>query len=405
MHHGLPPTIESRTSWAIALISLAIIAVVFGSPWIVVVALKDIAAEFGGVRSVPSFASFLVWLGTAVGGIGMGLIAARLGVRLTTSIGACACAAGLGLSTLGAEWQLQLGHGLFLGLLGIGAINAPLYVYISRWFDRRRGSALALISSGSYVAGAIWPPIFEQVIARIGWRQTMLLYALVVVVLPLAATFLRPPPEPAADPQGVRALTGTNAVLGWPPGVVFALLCAAIFLCCTTMAMPQGHLVALCSDLGIAASRGAAMLSLLLGTAFVSRQVWGLIADRIGGLRTVQIGSAAQAIAMSGFLLTQNEAALFAVAAAFGLGFSGLIPANVLAIRELFPVAQASWRIPTLLLCSGAGMGTGVWLAGILYDQFGSYGPAFAFGLALNLFNFCIISLLVLRQTLQPVPA
>jgi predicted MFS family arabinose efflux permease len=141
------------------------------------------------------------------------------------------------------------------------------------------------------------------------------------------------------------------------------------------------------------------MLSVLLGTAFVTRQIWGLISDRIGGLRTVLIGSAWQAIAMSTFLATQNEIALFAISAAFGLGFSALVPANALAVRQLFPAEEAYWRLPTLLFCSGSGMAAGNWLAGWLYDHFGFYGPAFATGIAANALNLAIITTLVWRQT------
>ncbi|MPZ57390.1 MAG: MFS transporter [Rhizobiales bacterium] len=401
-------SVETRSSWVIAVVSLAILSVAFGAPWIITVALKEIAAELGGARSVPALATFLVWFGTAAGGILMGMVAERIGVRWTTLIGALSGAAGLALSTGGSSWQLYVGHGVLIGFFGIGAINAPFYIYISRWFDRRRGSALALISSGGYLAGAIWPPIFERMIAYAGWRQTMLWFAVIeiVVIVPLALKFLRMPPDMTPLTRRPAFFTTSQTpVLGWPPNRVFALVCVGVFLCCTTMAMPQGHLVALCSDLGISATRGAAMLSLLLGTAVICRQVWGLVADRIGGLRTVLIGSAAQAAAMTAFIVAQSELSLFLVSAAFGLGFSGLIPANVLVVRELFPVSEASWRIPTLLLCSGTGMGTGVWLAGVLYDSFGYYGPAFAAGVILNALNFIIIAMLVWRQTVRLAPA
>ena len=401
-------SVETRTSWAIGFVSLAILSVAFGAPWVVTVALKEIAAEMGGARSVPALASFLAWFGTAAGGIGMGLLAERIGVRWTTAIGALSGAAGLALSSLGESWQLYVGHGVLIGVFGIGAINAPFYIYISRWFDRHRGSALALISSGGYIAGALWPPIFERMIAYGGWRQTMLWFAVIeiAVIVPLALTFLRAAPNTSSLAQRPAFFTTSpTPVLGWPPNRVFALLCAAIFLCCATMSMPQGHLVALCSDLGISATHGAAMLSLLLGTAVICRQFWGLIADRIGGMRTVLIGSAAQAAAMSAFIGTHSELGLFIVSVAFGIGFSGLIPANVLVVRELFPVSEASWRIPAMLLCSGTGMGTGVWLAGILYDAFGSYGPAFAAGVMLNTLNFFIIAMLVWRQTARLAPA
>ena len=191
---------------------------------------------------------------------------------------------------------------------------------------------------------------------------------------------------------------GKTRVLGWPPNAVFALMCAAAVLCCIPMAMPQGHLVAFCSDLGIARSVGALMLSVLLGTAFLSRLIWGAISDRIGGLATVLIGSAWQASAMISFMLTQDEVGLFTVAAAFGVGFSGIIPAYVLALRELFPAAEAYWRIPTLLLFSGFGMAAGGWLAGLLYDHFGYYAPAFATGIGANILNLMVVGLLVGRQ-------
>jgi MFS family permease len=310
---------------------------------------------------------------------------------------------GLSISTFGPPWPLWIGHGLFIGLIGLGGINAPLYIYVSRWFDRRRGSALALISSGTYVAGAFWPPIFERVIANFGWRQAMLWYALaeIVVVVPLAAISFRAPPE-VIHPAAVSGDNpGKARVLGWPSNAVFALMCSAGVLCCIPMAMPQGHLVAFCSDLGISRSMGALMLSVLLGTAFLSRQVWGVISDRIGGLATVLIGSAWQATSMTAFLLTQNEAGLFTVAAAFGLGFSGIIPAYVLAVRELFPASEASWRIPTLLLFSGGGMAAGSWLAGLIYDHLGFYAPAFAVGIGANIFNLLIVGVLVGRTRHQ----
>jgi MFS family permease len=394
------PSIESRASWVVASVALCIMCMSFGAAWITAVALKDIAAEVGGSRSVPALASALAWLGSGVGGIIMGRIADRIGTRWTVMFGALMIAMGLALSTFGPPWPLWIGHGLFIGLIGLGGINAPIYIYVSRWFDRRRGSALALISSGSYLAGALWPPVFERAIAGFGWRQTMLWYAVaeIVIVVPLAAIYFRHPPE-VIHPVTASGGAGEKArVLGWPPNMVFAMMCAAAVLCCIPMAMPQGHLVAFCSDLGIARSVGALMLSVLLGTAFVSRQLWGAISDRIGGLATVLIGSAWQAAAMTSFLLTQDTVGLFTVAAAFGLGFSGIIPAYVLALRELFPASEASWRIPTLLLFSGIGMASGGWLAGLLYDHFGYYAPAFAFGIGSNILNLIVVGLLVARR-------
>jgi MFS family permease len=393
----LPERIDSRESWLITVAALLAASVSLGAPYVAIVALKPIAAELGGLRSIPSGAMSLAVLGTGVGGLAMGWVAERIGIRAVVMFGAVMVCAGLALSSRGEAWQLYVGHGLLIGLIGNGAINAPLYVYVTKWFEHRRGTALALIASGQYVAGACWPPLFERAIATYGWRQTMVTFGFVVVgvVVPLAALFLRPPPE--APKLAVAGGTpGAKArVFELPPNAAFALLAGASFLCCIPMAMPSAHVIALCGDLGMTAAKGAAMLTVMLVCAFIARQLWGWLSDGLGGLMTLLIGSLAQAVAITGFVVTQDEAGLFAVAAAFGFGLSGLIPAYILTARQLFPAREASWRIPTLLLTAMSGMATGSWLAGVIYDHYGFYAPAFATGLAFNVANFAIIATLV----------
>jgi MFS family permease len=140
------------------------------------------------------------------------------------------------------------------------------------------------------------------------------------------------------------------------------------------------------------------MLSVLLGSAFLSRQFWGWLADQVGGLQTLLWSSLAQVTALSGFLLTQNEIALFAVSSAFGLGLSGLLPAYVITVREFYPVKEANWRVPTVLFAGFLGMAAGGWGAGVVYDHFGYYQPAFATGIMFNLLNLMVLLALVLRQ-------
>jgi MFS family permease len=400
MPQSTSSSVETRFSWSVAWAALGVLWMSYGAAWVTVVALKDIANEVGGARSVPALAGSLAWFGAGVGGVVMSRVAERIGTRLTTIFGSLMIALGLAISTFGPRWPLWAGHGLFIGLIGMGSINAPLYVYVSRWFDRRRGSALALISSGIYLAGAVWPPIFERAIADFGWRKSMLWYALVeiLVIVLLAVRYFRVPPEEARSSLIHQVRNEKARVFGWAPNTVFAMICCASVLCCIPMAMPQGHLVAFCGDLGISRSTGALMLSVLLGTAFLSRQMWGLIADRLGGLDTVLIGSVWQAASMTALLLTQNEVGLFAVVGVFGLGFSGIIPAYVLTVREQFPPSEASWRIPIVLLFTTGGMASGGWIAGVLYDHFGYYQPAFAAGIGANVLNLFLIFILVGRK-------
>ncbi len=393
-------SIESRASWTAAIAALALFAVNNGAPLIMVVGLKAVAEDLDVPRSVPALASSLAWLGTGLGGIPMGWLAERIGMRRVGISGAICVALGMVVSTYGGIWGIYIGHGLLIGLLGNGAFNAPLMTYTTRWFDRRRGTALALIMSGQYVAGVFWPTVFERGIAAYGWRTTMLGFACaeIALALPVALIFLRPPPAaPAAGSYGAGPMPG-GQVLGLNRNLVHLLLSVGIFLCCVPMALPSAHLVSFCTDIGISRAHGAAMLSVLLGCAFVSRQFWGWASDRIGGLRAILAGSACQAVALSLFLSTQDEMGLFAVATAFGLGFAGIVPSYVLALRELFPASEAGWRVPVMAFAGLLGMATGGWMGGLLYDQFGSYAVAFEAGVVSNIANLLVIGFLVIRK-------
>jgi MFS family permease len=191
------PSIESRKSWTICLAAFAITAVSFAAPAITVVGLRSIAEELGGERSVPALAYSLAWLGASFGGIPMGRAAERFGIRSTVIFGSAMIAVGLVIAQSGGRLSLLLGYGLFVGLLGNSGINAPLYVYVSHWFDRRRGTALALIGSGSSVSAAIWAPIFVVAEAHIGWRDTMLGFGALqfALVAPAAAFIFTSAPE------------------------------------------------------------------------------------------------------------------------------------------------------------------------------------------------------------------
>jgi MFS family permease len=396
-------TIDGRGSWLAAGAALAVLSISCGSPLLLVVGLKPITAGLGTSREMTSLAAAFTWVGTGLGGILMGWLSDRIGIKRIVIFGAVMIAAGLSVSAIGTISALYLGHGLLVGLLGNGAMFPPLLVYVSRWFDRRRGTALALIASGQYIAGMIWPTVFDHAIARFGWQATMIGYGLVTIaaIPPIAALLLHPPPSHPHTSSAGYASRARGSVLGLPANLVLVLLGVAGFCCCVPMALPQSHLVAFCSDIGMPAPHGAAMLSVMTGCAFFSRQFWGWLADRVGGMLTLILGSACQALAISAFLLTQDEAGLFVVSAAFGLGFSGIVPAYVLIVRELFPAVEASWRVPTVLFISMSGMAFGSWFAGALYDHFGYYAPAFAIGATFNVANLAIIGFLLMRQGLR----
>jgi MFS family permease len=392
-------TIETRQSWSIAFATVAMLALAAGAPMTVVIGLVPIAETLGGGRSLPSLATSLAYFGTGVGGVVCGLLAGRFGQRAVAMLGGIGVFAGLGIASLAEPWSLLVGIGVGVGLFGNGALFAPMMAYVSLWFDRRRGTALALVSSGQYIAGFVWPFVFERAIAAFGWQTTMVVYGIAssAIILVLAALVLRPPPVQLSGSAAFRSVPG-GRVLGMKPNLALGLIALGSFLCCVPMAMPAAHLVALCGDLGIRTSVGAAMLSVLLLSAFVARQFWGWLSDRIGGLWTVLIGGVAQTFGMLGFLATQDEAGLFFAAAAYGLGFGGIVPAYVLAVRELFPAVEVTWRVPALLLCSLSGMAFGAWVAGAIYDAVGFYAAAWWVGIAFSVAQVGLIGALLVRQ-------
>src|SRR3954452_16455912 len=228
---SLPETIETRRSWIVCLTALGIAAVSFAAPAITVVGLKSIAADLGGERSVPALAYSLAWLGASFGGVAMGHAAERFGVRRTVIFGSLMIALGLVLAQSGSALGLLIGYGVFIGLLGNAAMNAPLYTYVSHWFDRRRGTALALLGSGSSISAAIWAPIFAAAEAQIGWRATMLCFAAIelALIVPAAAIMLGPVPEQRRVQGGIGDVTRAASVLGLRPRMALAILAAAGF--------------------------------------------------------------------------------------------------------------------------------------------------------------------------------
>lgn len=378
----------------------------------VTVVLPRLQSEFGVTRADASLPYTLTMIGFGVGGIMMGRLSDRFGVMVPVMIGAV----GIGLGYVGAGYAgslllFSLAQGILMGLLGTSATFAPLVADTSRWFTRRRGIALAICMSGNYVAGAIWPPIIQHFIDGHGWRPTYIGLGVfcLVTMLPLAL-LLRPRPPDIETPAVASAIpadaaaaapTGPGAdaarPLGMSPLALQLLLCVAGLSCCVAMSMPQVHIVAYCGDLGFGAARGAEMLSLMLGMGIISRLVSGWISDRIGGLRTLLLGSVLQGIALLSFLPFDGLVPLYVVSGMFGLFQGGIVPSYALIVREYFTPKEAGARVGTVLMATLLGMALGGWLSGVIFDFTGSYKAAFVNGIAFNLLNVSIVLFLLYR--------
>jgi MFS family permease len=198
------------------------------------------------------------------------------------------------------------------------------------------------------------------------------------------------------------AATRSGLPFGLTPGKAQALLCIAGVACCVAMSMPQVQIVAYCGDLGYGAARGAEMLSLMLACGIVSRLISGAVCGRIGGLRTLLLGSALQGVALLLFLPFDGLASLYVIAALFGLFQGGIVPSYAIIIREHFPAAQAGTRVGTVIMFTLLGMALGGWMSGKIFDLTGSYHAAFINGTAWNLLNFAIV-LVPLRRVRRAI--
>jgi MFS family permease len=399
-----PPALEADSAyawWRLAA-TLALMTVGSSVMYVVAVVLPAVQADFGVQRSDASLPYTLLMIGFGFGGILMGRLADRFGVFVPLCVGAAGLALGYGAAALAPSvgW-FALAHGIGLGLLGSSATFAPLVADTSLWFVRRRGIAVGICASGNYLAGVVWPPIVQHLVDTQGWRTAYVVLAVVsAVAVPLLALALRPrPPAAVASPlRGSGAATAhSDRPFGLSPGRAQALLCVAGVGCCVAMSMPQVHIVAYCGDLGYGAARGAQMLSLMLAFGIASRLISGLICDRIGGLRTLLLGSVLQGVALLLYVPFDSLASLYLISALFGLFQGGIVPSYAIIVREHFAPAEAGARVGTVLMFTMLGMALGGWLSGKVFDLTGSYTAAFVNGIAWNLLNLAVVLVLMRR--------
>jgi MFS family permease len=394
---------DSRYAWARLMVTLALMTLGSSAMYVISVVLPTVQAEFGAARADASLPYTLLMVGFGLGGVLMGKLADRYGLMAVVMIGA----AGLGVGYVAAGlapnlWLFALVHGVLLGALGSAATFAPLVADASLWFVRRRGIAVAICASGNYLAGAVWPPVVQYFFSAYGWRPTFIgLGVLCALAMPLLALMLRPRPPVATAPTVAPAggAMPSSRPFGLSMNQAQWLLCVAGVSCCVAMSMPQVHIVAYCTDLGFGAARGAEMLSLMLACGIVSRLASGLICDRIGGLRTLLLGSVLQGLALLLFLPFDGLVSLYVVSALFGLFQGGIVPSYAIIVREYFPPKEAGARVGMVLMSTLLGMALGGWMSGKVFDLTGSYQAAFVNGVAWNLVNGAIVAWLLWRVT------
>ena len=388
--------------------SLLLMAVAGSAMYAAILVLEPAAAEFGTGRGAGSMPYTLFMVGFAFGGVMMGRLSDRFGIIAPALLASLCLPAGLLFAARATElWHFSVSLGVLCGLFGMAGTFAPVASDISHWFTARRGLAVGVVISGTYVAGAIWPPVLQHFIDTYGWRATFhgLGNLTLITMVPLSLLLFRPAVVGHEDGRATAGIGGPRRPLGFSSRSLQGLLCLAGVSCCAAMAMPQVHIVPLVIDLGFEAEDGARMLAVMLGCGVVSRLVSGWISDRIGGLMALIVGSALQGLVIFGFLFAHGLTTLYVLAIAFGLSQGGIVPSYTIIVRTLFPAGEAGWRVGTTMLFTVGGMALGGWLAGALYDLTGDYTAAILVAFGFNVLNVGVAAWLIARDRMPPAGA
>ena len=387
---------DTAIAWKRLAVGLAVGTIGSVGMWSFVVALPAVQKDFGIARGEASLPYTLSMVGFAFGGVALGRLADRVGIFTPMLIGAVLLAVGYVSAAFTPNIVIFAFAQLVLGV-GTSASFAPLMADVSHWFVKRRGIAVAVGSAGNYMAGTLWPPLIQRSIDAWGWRTTHLAIGIIciVTIIPLAMMMRRRAPHDATRNAQPDARFGA---LGIQPTTLLALLAVAGVACCVAMAMPQVHIVAYCADLGYGAARGAEMLSVMLGLGIVSRLISGIVADKIGGVRTLLMGSFLQGVALFLYMFFDGLASLYVISGLFGLFQGGIVPMYAVIIREYFPASKAGSYVGIVVMATLFGMALGGWMSGAIFDLTGSYRMAFLNGLAWNLLNVAICVFLLWRR-------
>ena len=390
------PGVDSPYAWRLAFLSMFCIGLGGGAIYLPVVALKEIAAEFGDRRAVPSMAYMLGFFAMGLGGVFMGWLADRTSPRVPLLIAGVSIFAGGWLAASGGEWLLYAGYALPLGFLGNAATFTPAMNNIQGWFEKRRSTAVSVISVGPAISGFVWPQVYRWLLPEHGWRETLVIYGVVAgTLLFLCAFYVRPSPMARAKAQ--RPPENLSALPISSPAIM-TVLSAASFCCCAAMAVPFVHMVAFCGDLGLSPARGSEAISLILLTAVAATFAMGRLSDHIGPLQVSILCALIQIASLVGFVFVESLAGIYTLSVIHGVPYIAIVQGYALILRRLYGPTIAGWRLGVVMLFAMAGMAAGGWMGGAIFDATLSYRAAFQVALAFNLLNLMLLGLLYLGR-------
>lgn len=391
--------VDSGYAWARLGLSMFLATIGGAGMWSVVVVLPAVEREFGVDRADASLPYTATMIGFALGNLFIGRFVDRFGVMVPLALASVLLGSGFLLASQASSiWVFALLQGAMIGF-GSAATFGPLLADVSHWFAKRRGLAVSATASGNYFAGAIWPLVLQAAMSEYGWRGAYILAGCVclAVLVPLAFLLRRPAPHMATGGRHVEPPPPVRTTPLSPGALQFLLIIAGLG-CCVAMSMPQVHIVAYCVDLGYGVARGAEMLSLMLAGGIASRLISGVLADKIGGLRTLLIGAVLQCLALLLYIPYDGLASLYMVSLIFGLSQGGIVSSYAIVVREYLPAREAGRRVGAVITATIVGMALGGWMSGWIYDLTASYQAAFLNGIAWNMLNIAVIVLILLKS-------
>jgi MFS family permease len=360
-------------------------------------------AEFGWARGDIALINSLGLVGLAFGSILMGFAADRFGVRRIAFLGiAVTGVATIAASRADSLWQLYLLF-FFAGVLGGGAISAPLMALVGSWFTRRAGLAIGIAAAAQALGQGGMPFSGALLIETLGWRDSLAIQGMLTLVvgLPLA-WFLRSPPDVVSGPARLSHESPT----GLPNAIVVSWISVAVLFCCATMSVPLMHLVPLAQERGLTTTDAGGVLFLMLLVAIVGRAAFGQIADMIGALPAWILASGWQTLFVFGFTMVDGLREFYIYAMIYGFGYAGVMTCVLVTVRNLAAPARRASSMGVVLAFGYMGHGLGGWQGGFFYDLTSAYTWTYANAVISGFINLAIVGALwwTLTRPGQPEP-
>jgi MFS family permease len=340
----------------------------FGAAYSFAAFFTPFEAEFGASRGhialVFSVAAF-IWFACGAPG---GVLADRFGARRVALAGVACLAAALAIASVADSiTTLYVTYSIGIGV-GVGLVYVPSVGAVQPWFGSNRAFASGLAVAGIGAGNIAGPLLAEWSIGRFGWRGAYVALSLFVLVVGGAAALaIKSKPVPKSGPPGGTAL---RAALRSPQ---FWLLYASLVLSCIGIFVPMVHLGPYAQDVGLTATQGVALVSLIGLGSLLGRFTIGGFADRLGRLPSLAIAYAGLGLMLLVWLAGTSYAVLAIFAVVFGMCYGAAVALLPTIVMDLYGARAVSGIIG--FLYTGAGVGTllGPWLAGVAYDALGAY--------------------------------